>query len=67
MYKPQSVEKQVIQFTKTITDGRVLVNGKQYKDLDPDERAFFALSVNAQKTEHERKRKHLSTRYATRN
>jgi hypothetical protein len=57
MYKPESVETVVVKFEKTITDGRVLVNGKQYVDLDPDERAFFALSVNSQKSKLEEQEK----------
>lgn len=53
MYKPESVEVSVTKFEKTITNGRVLVNGKTYPEMDPDERAFFALSVNAHKMAEE--------------
>lgn len=53
MYKPESVEASVTKFEKTITDGRVLVNGKTYPEMDPDERAFFNLSISAHKTKAE--------------
>lgn len=53
MTKPESVEKTLVQYELTITDGRVLVNGKQYKDLDPDGQAFFNLSLNVYRNKQE--------------